>query len=433
MSLIENHFDKFHKNIKLTKKQREDAQTKYSGVCKTLHKHYYKNEYTGATKLLFGSYGKKTNIRPPRDVDVLFKMPESEYERYDNYESNGQSKLLQEVKEILNKTYTTTDDIKGWGKVIVVKFSEGAHNVEILPAWSLDNNNYKIPNSEHSGSWEEFDPVSDIERLNKSEEKTGMTKQLIQMIKKWDDNCSVAIISFEIEEFVLDFLSDYDCEEKTTSEIICAFFKYLQKKIDSRQKSHVETAIKRSAKAYEYEVAEKYDDAIDEWIKVFGADFPKTIKRMLKSSFAEMLSFLQNKYPSEKEEDLTIDYGIPVEIDDLYDFKIDVLIKQKGFRDHYLSDYIKHGWLLNKAKQLKFKVIKNNVPYPYDIKWKVRNYGEEAKHNLRGEISIDNGSESKIENTKYKGNHYVECYCIKDGRCVARDRLEVKIGAEKED
>ena len=69
---MEEQFNKFYNNIKLTKKQREDAKTKYSGVCKKLHEYYYPNiSYSGSTKLLFGSYGKHTNIRPPRDVDVL--------------------------------------------------------------------------------------------------------------------------------------------------------------------------------------------------------------------------------------------------------------------------------------------------------------------------------------------------------------------------
>lgn len=58
--VITDYFLQFYENIKLTKLQREDAVTKYTGVCKKLHDYYYpESEYSGKTKLLIGSYGKK--------------------------------------------------------------------------------------------------------------------------------------------------------------------------------------------------------------------------------------------------------------------------------------------------------------------------------------------------------------------------------------
>ena len=96
---IQKQFEQFYENIKLTSSQREDAKKKYNGVCKKLHDHYYPDsEYNGSTKLLIGSYGKRTNIRPPRDVDVLFIMPDDKFDQYDDNESNGQSQLLQDIK-----------------------------------------------------------------------------------------------------------------------------------------------------------------------------------------------------------------------------------------------------------------------------------------------------------------------------------------------
>jgi len=78
---MQEQFLKFYENIKLTSAQREDAKTKYTGVCKKLHDHYYSDaEYDGSTKLLIGSYGKQTHIRPARDVDVIFIMPPEKFE-----------------------------------------------------------------------------------------------------------------------------------------------------------------------------------------------------------------------------------------------------------------------------------------------------------------------------------------------------------------
>lgn len=39
---------------------------------------------------------------------MIFQLPYKYYEQYNNYESNGQSALLQKVKESLQKTYSTT-------------------------------------------------------------------------------------------------------------------------------------------------------------------------------------------------------------------------------------------------------------------------------------------------------------------------------------
>ena len=74
---IHQQFERFHQNIRLTQAQREDARRKYTGVCQCLHDHYYEEEYSENTALLIGSYGKNTNIRPPRDVDVIFIVNEN--------------------------------------------------------------------------------------------------------------------------------------------------------------------------------------------------------------------------------------------------------------------------------------------------------------------------------------------------------------------
>jgi hypothetical protein len=63
----------------------------------------------------------------------------------------------------------------------------------------------------------------------------------------------------------------------------------------------------------------------------------------------------------------------------------------------------------------------------YQLYWKVRNGGGEAAqvNELRGEITRDQGENGKTETTSYKGTHYVECYVVKDGVVVARDRQTV--------
>src|SRR3989344_734231 len=121
----QQQFTDLNENIKLTEAQREDAKTKYTGVCRALHAHFYPNtENNGDTKLLFGSYAKHTAIRPmteDQDVDVLFKIPGETYQQYTAYQTGGQSALLQVMRKVLiDSRYGLGEKPKAWGKVILV-------------------------------------------------------------------------------------------------------------------------------------------------------------------------------------------------------------------------------------------------------------------------------------------------------------------------
>ncbi|UOY06570.1 hypothetical protein L0P88_21935 [Muricauda sp. SCSIO 64092] len=287
---MEKQFYTFCSNIKLTGRQREDAKQKYRGVSKKLHDHYYDSEFDGGTKFLFGSYKTKVNVRPlskDQDVDLLFKIPKETFEKFDGYESNGQSALLQEVKDILKEKYTTTEEIKGWGKVVLVAFSDNTHNVEVLPAYEQEDGTFLIPNTENGGSWESFDPRKQINNFQSSNSDTdGLTGELCRMIKTWVKNTSsLSYKSFELVVDVIDFLesefedgADYD----EYQEVVKNFFDFLKGKCSSDTKSHVETAFNRAVKAIEFFDNDKPKEASEEWRKVFGNEFPKVNENPVK-------------------------------------------------------------------------------------------------------------------------------------------------------
>lgn len=84
---------------------------------------------------------------------------------------------------------------------------------------------------------------------------------------------------------------------------------------------------------------------------------------------------------------------------------------------------------LGKEETLRFSVASTTVQGHYDVYWKVRNFGREAllANQLRGQIVPDEGRHERIEHTRYRGEHYVECYIVQNGRCVARAREWVPI------
>lgn len=79
--------------------------------------------------------------------------------------------------------------------------------------------------------------------------------------------------------------------------------------------------------------------------------------------------------------------------------------------------------------------VLHSVDHPYEIYWKVLNRGLEAERRncVRGQIDLDRGSMEKTEETSFRGDHVVECYCVKDGVVVAKDRIHVPIEADGSD
>jgi len=429
---IQKQFEKFYENIQLTSSQREDAITKYIGVCKKLHDNYYPDvEYNGNTKLLIGSYGKQTHIRPPRDIDVIFMMPPEKFEQYDDNQSNGQSQLLQDIKQILEEKYPNTP-IKAFGKVVILEFTDTKHYVEILPSWEREDKSFTIPNSENGGYWENWDPRSEIQKIKDSDSRTGRTKLLIRMVKKWSENCTVKLKSYQIENKILDFYANDDFSDKEYSVLVRDFLNYFyQTASDENLRSHLDTALNRAKNACEFEEKDNLEKAVEEWRKIFGDDFPATLDKSLDVAeiMTNKVTKLERLYPSVREEFLNTSRGIEFAINPTYQLKIDAHVTQAGFRPEWLSTFLQNNFPLMKKKKLTFSIIKNNIPAPYSIMWKVRNFGEEAKNadDLRGEITNDKGFSTKEENTKYYGEHYVECYIIKNNLCVAMDKILVPI------
>lgn len=417
---MDAHFEEMLRRLRLTEKQRKDARTKYTTVAKLLHNEFYSTEYNGSTKLLIGSYGKRTNIRPPGDVDLLFKIPAEVYDQY----QNSPGALLQRVRSVIGKHYTTTEKISAWGKVVLVKFSDGKHDVELLPAFEVGDV-FMIPNTEEGGSWESFDARADINVVKDSHAATGgKTRPLIKVIKRWRAQTkTVKVKAFQIEQYSADFLETYDYEEASWSQLVADFFLWMSTVHDD-DATQIQTAITRANKALEHEEAGKNKEACDEWRKVFGnRTFPAY------SADLSTVSSLAKQFAAAGEE--FIEDMFPVRINPSYSVRIHATVSGKGFRQHAVQEFLRRFPRFLKEMTLTFQA-NTTVPGDSTLFWKVRNFGETAQSlgQLRGEIREGVGLVKHDETTRYMGDHYVECYVVKDGICVAKTLQFVPIGSE---
>lgn len=288
---VSQRFDAFLNNIKLTDDQIADGQTKNGGVRKCLNTHYWNTASETAHSQLVGSWGKHTRIRPPRDIDVMFVLPDSVYNRFQQRTGNRQSQLLQEVKEVLQKTYSATR-MRGDGQVVIVPFATYA--VEVAPAFELTTGQYWICDTNDGGRYKNFDPNAEQKNISDSDTaSSGNTRDLVRMMKKWQDWCSVPMKSFWIELLAVNFLSAWENKGKSSvyyDWMVRDFLKFIVTKADTfvfvpgtyellalgnAWKSRAETARDRAIKACELESASKATEAGLEWQKIFGPDIPQ--------------------------------------------------------------------------------------------------------------------------------------------------------------
>lgn len=90
--------------------------TRYKTVTHAINREFWNLQSDTDHSLLVGSYGRGTAI-DTSDIDVLVELPKSEYDRYDIVKGNGQSRLLQAVRNTILTSYPRSD-IRADGQVV---------------------------------------------------------------------------------------------------------------------------------------------------------------------------------------------------------------------------------------------------------------------------------------------------------------------------
>ena len=414
----------------------ETISTRYGELTAACNKKFRDTESKTANVLQVGSFGRNTGIDGISDLDMLYIMPKGEW---DNYKDGKQYKLLQDVKAAVLARYPLTE-VRVDRLVVTVTYTD--FYVEIQPVFEEDDGSYKYPDTKDEGSWKITKPRPEMDAVSKLDDsKNQNVKRLCKMARAWRNKHGLEMSGLLIDTLAYNFLEgtkEYDERSYLYYDWLSRdFFKYLSEQPDqeyyaapgSGQRVKVKQKFQRKAKkAYRLclaaiEAQEKEQkNANDKWKKVYGRQFParaeevteaKLVTANASASWRDTEEFIEDRYP----------------VDVRYTLKIDCEVKQNGFREYLLSQMIARAIPLLANKQLKFSVVENTVPPPYNIEWKVLNRGEVAQKRdcIRGQIVEDKGSEQKTETTNFRGDHVVECYAIKNGVVVAKDRIHVPI------
>ena len=271
---------------------------------------------------------------------------------------------------------------------------------------------------------------------NANDSKNGNVRDLCKMVRAWRNKHGQEMGGLLVDTLVYQFLqstTEYDDTSYSDHHrMVRDFFEYLTNEpkdkeyygaLGSGQRVKIKKKFHRKAK----QALEAIDEAIasqgqrncnDKWRRVFGTSFPaalpsEQVQEATARTWDNTEEFIEDQFP----------------VDIRYDLQIDCNVSQDGFRTHGLRDWLTKRLRLAPKKKLEFHIAETDVPEPYSLKWKVLNRGDEARrrNEVRGQIHNDSGRRRRTENTKFLGEHIVECYALKDGVVVARDRIRVPI------
>jgi hypothetical protein len=447
MMNVEKTFREFCTRIHLWSTEQFDASL--HAIAKKLNRRYYDSESETDHLLIVGSIGRETAVKGVSDVDVIFSLPWEVHARFDKYKGNGQSALLQEVKEVIAQEYSRTE-IASDGQVVAIDFDK--YTIELVPGFENQHGSFTYPDTNEGGSWKITKPIPE-QRASKDKNRrsNGNFSRFCNMIRVFKDNTGFVFGGLLIDTLVADFFDKVPKVNFAPYSIFPSMLSCLFKSLSEedpeqaywfalgsnqqvedkgkgafvRQSKHAHALLSR---AIESGKQEELEQALSD---IFGRTFTVSIQQDEPTEGNKGIApvFLpEARHPKTEQfiEDL-----FPVDIRGTV--SLDCRVKQNGFRPFCLSEILKRSFLrfLSKGKHLTFFITDTSIRPPYEVYWKVRNVGPNAVGRERGQIV--RGRREQSETTSFSGPHYVDCYIVKNGVCVARTRIEVPINIDHSD
>lgn len=397
-------------------------------ITKALNKDFRSKDGCTDHKLMAGSYGRHTAIKGVSDLDMIFILPPEIRANYDG--DTGPRRILERVRDDLKSRYSNTD-IRVDQCVVRVQFKSNAFKFEVQPAFENSDGSFDYPDTA-SESWKVTKPRAEIKATKECSDRTSRNmRHLARMARSWKNANGVNMGGLLIDTLVHRFFAQtthYDSAGTGSFDLMVRdFFEFLKDEPDkdyylavgSNQSVKLKARFQPKAKkAYnrclEAIANEGTTSANKKWREVFGTSVPLRASEFARS-FDDTEEFIEQKYS----------------VDIQYTLAIDCTVTQNGWRPASLTKILTDRSLLLPNKELDFAITECNVPRPYDVHWKVLNRGDEAerRNKIRGQIIPSNRTSGRHERTEFRGDHLVECYVVKEGVVVARDRIDVPISA----
>lgn len=186
----------------INQETRNTISQRYHTVTAAINREFWGISSDEQHSFYVGSYGRNTAI-DTSDIDILVSLPEQSYDQYAYSRGNGQSRLLQAVRQAILSTYSTSD-VRADGQVVKIAFSDGMR-FEILPAFKSVDGTYRYPDTNMGGNWRSTNPKAEQEAMaQKNRSSNGLLNDTCRHLRNVRDYCygSYHLSGIVIDSFI---------------------------------------------------------------------------------------------------------------------------------------------------------------------------------------------------------------------------------------
>jgi hypothetical protein len=285
-------FETFCNDLLIGTELRATISSRYLAICSRLNKDFWNMETTTGGRYV-GSFGRNTANSWVSDIDMVFELPWATYNQYSSYQGNGQSSLLQTVKNSIAKTYSGTS-LSGDGQIVKISFADST-TFEVLPVFKNNDDSYTFADSNSGGSWKKTNPIPEISAISTGDSLTNNNlRPLCRMARSWKSNCNVPINGLLIDILAYRFLTSWSNRDKSYlfyDWMGRDYFEYLKNQFENQTlwyaigsnqpinnlenfRYKATQAYNRAVEAIKFQSEEKEWSAKQKWREVYGTRFP---------------------------------------------------------------------------------------------------------------------------------------------------------------
>jgi len=290
---VAEDFKNFRSNYLIPADKISSISYRYKRITKQLNKDFWDTDSETEHSLYVGSYGRDTAAKGISDLDIGFRLPYALYAQYNDYQSNGQSALLQAVKKSIQNTYSTSESF-GDGQVVVINFDDGI-KFEILPSFDNTSDTWTFPNANSGGSWKTCNPRAEIDAIARRNGDTNHNlKNLCRMMRVWKDANNVPIPGMLIDTLAYQFIETWAHRDKSYlyhDFLVRDFLSHLSTQDENKEswrapgsgalvyrkgifEHKARSAYLRACEAIEHEGKSQSYSARQKWREIFGTTYP---------------------------------------------------------------------------------------------------------------------------------------------------------------
>lgn len=286
---VSDWFKRFESNIRVLNGGLISLRT--GRITTRLNTEFWNTTSDSAHRFYAGSYGRNTAIKGVSDIDLVFELPWATYTQYDNYLYNGQSQLLQAVRNALQVSYPNTS-IAADGQIAAVQLGDGML-YEIVPAFPHLDGKYTYADSNNGGSWRMMDPKTEISAIRARDFLyNGNVVRLARMMRAWRKEWGVQMKGMLIDTLMYQFMVSAEWRDKSYlyyDWLSRDFFKFLAEQNPAQTYWLTPGAGRQiTGGGFQYRAKQAYNlalEAIEDatanrpytaqsvWRKIYGADF----------------------------------------------------------------------------------------------------------------------------------------------------------------